>query len=489
MKFVGLAILAGVFSSCALADTPSTDGLQNTDCISSSSSSSSSSLYAAKVEVKHAKLFSIDYHDTYKVVNNLSTNTTYVLYQCGSNKPMVEDADAFIPIPVGSAAAWSTSAAMFIESLGVQDRVKNLGTAPSIVSACLQELLEDVIKPFDEGNATSTDEQEQSNDVVFNMPAGEDLNATNTVLSSEYLESSALGRSEWIKFFAAFFNAEERANDAFDSIDSNYACFAKKADEEYDDLRPVVAWTSYAAPTEYNNNTAYWQISFADYKYDIVRDAGARMLNTTGAQATMFSSAPAFLDALEDVDIVIDESFVGYSYDELLKNYGIKDASKSSYSWVSASRVFRPDRLQSTAGGLDWFEAPVAFADALLQDLIGVVHPKFVKDGYQPIWFRNLADNEPVVVVAAANCTNMYAQREDPAKSCSSLSFQEANPDDSVYDGVDENQTEDLIYDLSKSEIINESGAGSDTSGSFQLAAVTIGTSCVVALAGLFAAL
>ncbi|KAJ2195183.1 hypothetical protein GGH18_001996, partial [Coemansia sp. RSA 530] len=291
MKLHILAVLGVSLFSHALAASSSTAGLQSTECVSSSDSSDN--LFSVKSEVKYSKLFSIEYHDTYKIVNNLSTNNTYALYQCGSTKPDIKNIDAFIPIPVSSAAAWSTSAAMFIEALGVQDRVKNLGTAPSIVSACLQELLEDVIKPFDEGNSTSTDEQEQSNAVVFSMPGGEDTNTTNTVVSTEYLEPSALGRSEWIKFFAVFFNAEERANTAFESIESNYDCFTKKAGEEYDDLRPVVAWTSYAGPTEYNNNTAYWQISFADYKYDLVRDAGARMLNTTGAQATMFSTAAA----------------------------------------------------------------------------------------------------------------------------------------------------------------------------------------------------
>ncbi|KAJ1742420.1 hypothetical protein LPJ78_002385 [Coemansia sp. RSA 989] len=474
MKLISATALAAALACSVLASSPSTEGLQDTECVSSSSSN----LFKTKMEVKHAKLFSIDYHDTYKVLNNLSTNNTYVLYQCGTDKPAVDNVDAFIPVPVSSAAAWSTSTAMFIEALGMQDRIKNLGTAPSIVSACLQELLEDVIKPFDEGNSTSVDHQEQNNTVVFNMPYDEDADTTNTVISTEYLEPSALGRSEWIKFFAAFFNAEERANDVFGSIDSNYECFTKKANEEYNDLRPVVAWTSYAPPSEYNNNTAYWQISFADYKYDLVRDAGARMLNTTGAQATTFDSAEAFLDALEDVDIVIDESFVTYSYDELLEHYGVRDRSKSSYSWVTAGRVFRPDRLQSVAGGLDWFEAPIAFADALLQDLIGAVHPKFVKDGYQPIWFRDLAENDPIVVVSASNCTDMYAARKDPAETCSALSFQEANPDDSDYEGVDENQTEDLIYDISKSEVINDedttSNAVASTANIVALAAISV---------------
>ncbi|KAJ2799656.1 hypothetical protein H4R20_004347, partial [Coemansia guatemalensis] len=145
MKLVSLAALAAFLGACAVAQTTNatTEGLQSTECVASGDKNKD--LYSTKSEVKHATLFSIDYHDSYKVVKDLSTESTYVLYQCGSDKPSVEDADAFIPVPVTSAAAWSTSAAMFIEALGVQDDVKNLGTVPSIVSACLQKLLEDVI--------------------------------------------------------------------------------------------------------------------------------------------------------------------------------------------------------------------------------------------------------------------------------------------------------------------------------------------------------
>ncbi|KAJ1647301.1 hypothetical protein LPJ64_001282 [Coemansia asiatica] len=461
--FISLSLVSLLAPLAVLAQ--STDGLQSTSCVSSSSSSDSTDLYKTKSEVKYAKLFSIEYHNNYKVVNNLSTKDKYVLYQCGSDKPSINDASAFIPIPVSKAATWATTAAIFVEALGVQNDIQNLGTAPSVVSSCLQKLLQDVIEPFNEGNSTQTDQQEQNNTVVFNMPGGEDDNTSNTVYSVEYLESSALGRSEWVKFFAAFFNAEERANKLFENIDSNYQCFLNKADKEYNDIRPVVAWTSYAAPTEYNNNTAYWQISFADYKYDLVRDAGARMLNTTGKQSTMFSSSQAFLDALEEADILIDESFVSYSYNDLLKNYGISDKTSATYSWLEAGRVYRPDRLQSTAGGLDWFEAPVAFADALLQDLISVAHPKFSKEGYSPIWFRNLAKNETVTTVTAAGCADMYAQRQDPAGTCSSIDFQSANPSDSVYSGVDANETQDLIYDISKSEVINDDDSASHTHG------------------------
>ena len=43
-----------------------------------------------------------------------------------------------------------------------------------------------------------------------------------TVINAEYLEETPLGQAEWIKFTAAFFNAEDSAEREFNSIVSRY---------------------------------------------------------------------------------------------------------------------------------------------------------------------------------------------------------------------------------------------------------------------------
>ncbi|KAJ2761315.1 hypothetical protein IWQ56_005282, partial [Coemansia nantahalensis] len=201
-------------------------------------------------------------------------------------------------------------------------------------------------------------------------------------------------------------------------------------------------------------------ISNAGFKYDLVRDAGARMLNASaGGPAAMFTSSAAFLAALTKADIVIDESFVSYTYDDLLKNYGVASGDAKKYPWAAAGRVYRPDGIQSTAGGLDWFEAPVVYADALLQDVIAVAHPGFAKGNYSPIWFRDLSESEPVVVVGASNCTDMYAARRDPAATCSAIDFQNADPAHPDYSGVSASQTGDVVHDVSRSGAASRAAA------------------------------
>lgn len=38
--------------------------------------------------------------------------------------------------------------------------------------------------------------------------------------------------------------------------------------------KPVVAWTTYNAPSQYNNNTASYLLSNAQYKTQLTQDAG-----------------------------------------------------------------------------------------------------------------------------------------------------------------------------------------------------------------------
>lgn len=47
----------------------------------------------------------------------------------------------------------------------------------------------------------------------------------------------------------------------------------KEAASHYS-TKPVVAWTTYDAPSQYNNNTASYILSEASYKVGLTNDAG-----------------------------------------------------------------------------------------------------------------------------------------------------------------------------------------------------------------------
>ncbi|KAF9139412.1 hypothetical protein BG015_002048, partial [Linnemannia schmuckeri] len=228
-------------------------------------------------------------------------------------------------------------------------------------------------------------------------------------------------RAEWLEFYSTFFNAEKAAQTITASINNNYNCY-KSAATTKTTTKPIIAWASYDAPSTYNNNTPSWLLSSAPYKRILSNDAGATFFN--GTTASSFSTPAAFAVAVQTVDILIDESLSGSTFDAFLQNYQLSTtaAPGSSLKFIQNKAVFREDGLVNPNDGRDWFGGAVAMDDAVLQDLVRTIHPELFKIS-QYNWIRNIAKNETMQLLTSANCTAADATSPvlNRALSCASL--------------------------------------------------------------------
>lgn len=178
----------------------------------------------------------------------------------------------------------------------------------------------------------------------------------------------------------------------------------------------------YDAPSVYNNNTPSWILSSAPYKRILSTDAGASFFN--GTTASTFSTSADFSAAVQSVDILIDESVTGSSFDSFLQNYNLSTtaAPGSTLKFIQNKAVFREDGLVNPNNGRDWFGGAVAMDDAVLQDLVRAVHPELFKIS-QYNWIRNIAKNETEQLLTSANCTAADTTSPVPnrALSCANL--------------------------------------------------------------------
>ncbi|KAI8352270.1 hypothetical protein B0O80DRAFT_370202, partial [Mortierella sp. GBAus27b] len=350
--------------------------------------------FASKIQVDDAALFSVRYEKNYKVLTNTAkgVNQTYVLTQCGTPAPnatLFGNNTLFFNVPVKNVASLATTAVAYIEMLGKRSALKAVDTEGLVSSPCVQYgLTHGEIVGLEDKNLTLRADQFKSVDLVFNSMAGGDADIANkTVVTSEVADPGPLNRAEWLEFYAAFFNLEESAQKLTASINNNYNCFKKAANAKPN--KPVVAWASYEAPSTYNNNTASWSFSPADYKRILTADAGATFFN--GTTAAKFSSAADFAAAAKDVDVLIDETFVGDDINAFYTNYGL--TASSTLKFVQNKAIFREDGIINPNDGRDWFASAVAMDDAVLQDVIRAVHPEIVGDA-KPNWLRNIAKGE-----------------------------------------------------------------------------------------------
>lgn len=153
-------------------------------------------------------------------------------------------------------------------------------------------------------------------------------------------------------------------------------------------------------PSVYNNNTASWSLSGADYKRILSTDAGATFFN--GTSKSSFTSADEFAAAVASVDVLIDETLNGADMAGFLQNY--KLTAESDLKFIKNKAVFRQDGAVNPNDGRDWFASAVVMNDAVLQDVVRAVHPEVLPSDVQFNWIRNIAKGEAKKVLTSADC-------------------------------------------------------------------------------------
>src|SRR5690606_37765531 len=185
---------------------------------------------------KYATNFSIESHSNYKIVKvhqpwkGENKTLNYILYK--DEKP--ENIEGiFIKTPIKSIVCLSLTHLSFIEELketnsivGIAgtdyvssekiihkihaNQIKEIGQHEMFNYEVLTELRPDVVMAYG---------IDQSSTAKFKKL--EDLQLT-TVFNAEYMELHPLGKAEWIKFVAAFYNKEKLADSIFNFIESEY---------------------------------------------------------------------------------------------------------------------------------------------------------------------------------------------------------------------------------------------------------------------------
>ncbi|CAG8553985.1 17019_t:CDS:2, partial [Racocetra fulgida] len=316
---------------------------------------------------------------------------TFALVQCGTPVPTGLPAGTKVfNISLNNVAIMDTSVVPFLEALGLRSHITQLGSS-FVSSPCLQALISN-LTIISSSNMTLKSEQLSKVDAVFDSMFN--LTDPKTIGISAVSDPAPLNRAEWIKFYSAFFNLEDKANSIYNQISDNYNCLKKLPSSSNP---PTVAWVSYNAPSSFNNNTASWVIADAPYKKILTENAGGIYFNTT---PLMYSTSSSFLSAIANVDILIDESFIARDISEVYSNFNL-NSNDAQYKFVKNSAIYREDGVTSPSDGRDWFESAVLFADGVLEDMMNVVNPNLPTKDYKRVWLRNVAKGEPIKTAAS----------------------------------------------------------------------------------------
>ncbi len=268
-------------------------------------------------EVRYAKFFSLERGDGYAVLRD-GLNRTVLLVRRGHSVPQGVKADIVVQVPVQRMVLMSATHVALIERLreyapDVWDRVAGImwgGSYRWFFPEVERRL--SAGKLVDVGAAWSPDYEKlvalKPDLVVIYTFEGDPVRSKLEelkipyVVNSEYLETTLLGRFEWIKLFGALLGLDDVTAKVFDLVESKYILIARKVSASMVTfgLRPVkVAWFSIYRGTIYvAGGQSYVANAIADlnavYAFPDLRSTG-------GAQV----SVEDFVARARDADVLV----------------------------------------------------------------------------------------------------------------------------------------------------------------------------------------
>lgn len=320
--------------------------------------------FGDKATLGDARDITVSYHKSYKVVtlkhpsNTATKPVQYVLVQCGAPDPHLDGELAKaqrITIPTTKVALGSTTLPMKFQMLGKLDSVAGMVNVDRVGNPDTRQALKDhKVASFAAGdNATEIDKIKE-----IGIPV---------VAEPNFLESTPLGRAEWIKYDSLFVNAEKTANQKYDEIAEKYHATAKRTAKVK--TRPTVLHGSQYKGVWYIKPNENYAIQF-------LRDAGGEyVFKDLHGVASRKLDTEAVIKQAHDADFWIDGPEKS-SIPQILK----ADPRLKSLKALDNGNMWDATPRADPKHGNDYWQTGVVRPDLVLANLTAILHPELDRD-------------------------------------------------------------------------------------------------------------
>jgi len=387
MRKTNYPSLTGTFS-CLLVFL-----LLSSSCRQAPAAKKQTSARTGSAEIRYAQGFRIDYFDNYKLLSIYSgigpaaDTAQYVLLKKGAKAPEGYTKAQLITIPVQNLVAMASTHVAQAEFAGVTDAIIGLGSFKYITSPAVRKNIA-AGKVKDVGvDGTMNDEMLISMKpglviVMGNPDAKFTKYATLTnagvpvMLNSEWLETTPLGRAEWVKVMAALTNKEEFVNAKFDAIEKEYHRLAEIGRNAK--TKPaVISGMPYKGVWNVPDGDSYMAQFFKDagtkYKWSSVKGKGSLALNFE-------TVAPEALKA---------DFWINAGYVDSKKDIQALDARYADFKPFKSGTIFNNNKRVNDLGSNDYWESGSVSPQLILADLIRILHPELLP-GHQLVYYKQL---------------------------------------------------------------------------------------------------
>ena len=336
-----------------------------------------SPMVASPSMTRYAEKFSIGKRGDYSLISvhapwQRASETTFS-YLTGKSSADVPDSLSgyrFIRTPVERAVIMSTTFISFLDTLGALQTVQGISGGSDIYHPGLK-------KWFESGGIREVGFDQSLNyevlvdlqpDVVFMFGVQSGILQTinklaeigiTVVICADYLEPHPLGRSEWLKFFAQFYEKEQLADSIFNGIVARYNTLTRETAAQSVDPRVLLGlpWKD-----------AWYVAGGKSFAAKLISDAGGSYIfeDENHAEARPMGIERVFMRGL-DADIWINPG-VASSLDVILDH----DRRFESLHAFQKRQVFNNTKRTNGKGGNDYWETGVLRPDLVLKDLAAI---------------------------------------------------------------------------------------------------------------------
>ena len=342
--------------------------------------------------IQYAKGFTISYHGNYKVLTVLTPwkdakeQFKYILVQKGTPVPKGYEQNQIIEIPVKYVISLSSLFSTCISTLGYSNEIIGIDSKQWVCDSLVKSRIKtgkitEVCTP-----ALNIEKVMQLQPgLVFAFGGGNPkydahpklLEAgIKVAIVADHQETSPLGRAEWLKFFAAFFNAEKQADSLFSNISKSY-----------NEVKQLT--------TNVNKHpTVFTSVKYGDIWYmpggnsfmaSILKDAGA---NYPWANDTSKGTLPLSFETVYSMAAKA-QYWLNISDFTSLTEVANADIRYKQFEAFKTGGLWNNNLRLNELGGNDYWNAGMINPQLVLADLIKIFHPELLPQ-HQFVYYKNL---------------------------------------------------------------------------------------------------
>jgi iron complex transport system substrate-binding protein len=291
-----------------------------------------------------------------------------------------------VKLPIQKVVCFSTTHLPFLELIREEQKLCGFPTTDYIYSEKIRNMVADgLIKDLGPDNEINFESLLSLDpDLIFAFSMGNEmamnrkiqLSGIPLVLNADYLENHPLGRAEWIKFIAAFFDKDHEADSIFRSIENTY--LQTKIKMERLNNRPTVF-------TGVVYGDTWFMPGGEHYGSQFYNDAGgAYVWSDNTAEDILQLSFESVYQKAGKADY-----WIGTATYSSLKEIEQADIRYCEFDAFKKGHVYNYSAKMNPYGGNAYFELGYARPDIILRDLAKILHPEEMKD-HQFYFYKKL---------------------------------------------------------------------------------------------------